>query len=129
MGFVSFYFYLQLITFECKLHYVKGVRFRSFSGSYFPAFGLNTETCGVSLHIQSKCGIIRTRKTPNTDTFHASQFDSLKLCITGEIKMSFNLSLQSQAVFLIKIVLPKWLIFCFHAFFLNFCCFYFLRAQ
>ena len=25
----------------------------------------------VSLRIQSKCGNIRTRKTPNTDTFHA----------------------------------------------------------
>ena len=25
----------------------------------------------VSLHIQSKCGKTRTRKTPNTDTFHA----------------------------------------------------------
>ena len=27
--------------------------------------------CFVSLRIQSKCGKIRTRKTPNTDTFHA----------------------------------------------------------
>ena len=26
---------------------------------------------GVSLHIQSKCRKIQTRKTPNTDTFHA----------------------------------------------------------
>ena len=26
--------------------------------------------CGISLLIQSKCGKIRTRKTPNTDTFH-----------------------------------------------------------
>ena len=28
-------------------------------------------TCIVSLRIQSECGKIRTRKTPNTDTFHA----------------------------------------------------------
>ena len=34
--------------------------YSEFSGAYFPAFGLN---------IQSKCGKIRTRKTPNTDTF------------------------------------------------------------
>ena len=27
--------------------------------------------CGVSLRIQSECGKIRTRITPNTDTFHA----------------------------------------------------------
>ena len=35
-------------------HYVKSVRIRSFSGPYFPAFGLNTD--GVSLLIQSECG-------------------------------------------------------------------------
>ena len=32
---------------------------------------MNTERYGVSLGIQSECGKIRTRKTPNTDTFHA----------------------------------------------------------
>ena len=48
-------------------HFVKSVRIRSFSGPYFHAFGLNTERCGVSLCIQSKCGKKWTRKTPNTD--------------------------------------------------------------
>ena len=42
------------------------------SGPYFPAFGLNTERYGVFLRIQSTCGKIRTRKTLNTDTFHAA---------------------------------------------------------
>ena len=51
-------------------HWVKSVRIRSFTGPYFPAFGLNTERFGVSLCIQSECGKIRTRKTPNTGTFH-----------------------------------------------------------
>ena len=50
------------------LHCVKIVRIRSFSGQYFPEFGLNKEIYSVSLHIQSECGKIRTRKTPNTDT-------------------------------------------------------------
>ena len=50
---------------------VKSVRIRCFSGPYFPAFGQNTERYGVSLQIQSECGKIRTKKTPNTDTFHA----------------------------------------------------------
>ena len=45
--------------------------FPSYSGSYLPAFGLSTERYGVSLRIQSECGKIRTRITPNTDTFHA----------------------------------------------------------
>ena len=46
-------------------HCIKSVCIRSFSDPYFTAFGLNTEL------IQSECGKIRTRKTPNTDTFHA----------------------------------------------------------
>ena len=53
------------------LHCVKSVHPRSFSGPYCPAFGLHTKRHSVSLHIQSRFGEIRTRKTPNTDTFHA----------------------------------------------------------
>ena len=36
---------------------VKSVRIQSYSGPYFPTFGLNTERYGVS---QSECGKIRT---------------------------------------------------------------------
>ena len=50
---------------------MKSVRIRRFSGPYFLAFGLNTKKYRVSLRIQSECGKIRTRKTTNTDTFHA----------------------------------------------------------
>ena len=42
--------------------------------SYFPAFGLNTEIYGVSLRIQSKCGKMRTRITPNTETYYTVKF-------------------------------------------------------
>ena len=52
-------------------HCVKGVRIRSYSGPYFPAFGLNTERYSVSFRIHSECAKIRTRITPNTDTFYA----------------------------------------------------------
>ena len=52
--------------FRNLLHFMKSVSIWSRSGSYCPAFGLNTETC-----VQSKCGKIQTRKTPNTNTFHA----------------------------------------------------------
>ena len=52
-------------------HFVKIVCIRSYSGPYFPVFGLNTGRYGVSLRIQSKCGKIQTRITPNTDNFHA----------------------------------------------------------
>ena len=58
-------------TLKELLHCVKSVRIRSYSGQYFPTFGLKRELYGVSLRIQSKCGKIRTRITPNTDAFRA----------------------------------------------------------
>ena len=33
-----------------------------FSGPYFPVFGLNAESFGVNLRIQSKCGEMRPEK-------------------------------------------------------------------
>ena len=45
--------------------------YSKYSGPHFHAFGLNTERYSVSLCIQSECGKMRTRITPNTDTFHA----------------------------------------------------------
>ena len=46
-------------------HCVKSVFIWSYSGPYFPTFGLNTYS------VQSKCGKRRTRITPNTYTFYA----------------------------------------------------------
>ena len=40
----------------------KIVQIRSFSGLYFPAFGLNTEISGANLRSQSKIGKIRTQQ-------------------------------------------------------------------
>ena len=40
----------------------KIVQIRSFSGLYFPAFGLNTEISGANLRSQSKNGKIRTQQ-------------------------------------------------------------------
>ena len=54
-----------------QVHCVKGVRFRSFSGRYFPAFRLNAWRYDVSLRIHSECGKIWTRNIPNKDTFNA----------------------------------------------------------
>ena len=42
-------------------HCVKSVQIRSYSGTYFPVFGLNTENYGVNLPIQSEYRKIRTR--------------------------------------------------------------------
>ena len=66
-------FLTALIYFEHSFltHSVKSVRIQSYSGPHFPAFGLNTERYSVSLCTQSECGKMRTRITPNTETFCA----------------------------------------------------------
>ena len=61
---------------------VKSVRIRSYSGPYFPAFGLNKKRYSVSLRIQSKCGKIRTRLTLNTDTLYAMMINQIAKQIT-----------------------------------------------
>ena len=69
----------DLSTLTCcnLLHCEKIGNIRSFPGPYFPAFELNKETYSVSLRIQSLCGKIRTRKTPNMDTFHVVLLSSI----------------------------------------------------
>ena len=42
-----------------------------YSELFSSAFGLNAERYEVSLHIQSECGKMWTRVTPNMDTFYA----------------------------------------------------------
>ena len=76
-----FWFYIKIFH-NCKkisaetlriydlCHCLKSVRIRSFSGPYFAAFRLNREINSVNLHIRSECEKMRTRKTPNTDTFY-----------------------------------------------------------
>ena len=56
------------------------------SGPYFSTFGLNTERYAASLPIQSECGKIRTRKTPNTDTFYAVFINNARLKLAKKIK-------------------------------------------
>ena len=69
--FFMFSLFLFSFCFPTEWHCVKSVRIRIFSGPHFRAFGLNTERYGVSLRIQSECGKMRTRITPNTGTFYA----------------------------------------------------------
>ena len=67
-----------ILTFLDVIHNMKNIRIRSFSGPYFPALGLNTE----------RYGKIRTRKTTNTDIFHAV----ICLCKNNYCKKGFNSS-------------------------------------
>ena len=73
-------------------HCVKSVHIRSYSGPYFPAFGLNTERYGVSFRIQSECRKIWARITPNMETFQTvsisngfSNTESRELSLNGNV--------------------------------------------
>ena len=71
-----YYWYLGIllsIWSKCLLviHCVKSIRIWSYSGPHFPEFRLKMESYGVSLRIQSECGKMWTRITPNTGTFDA----------------------------------------------------------
>ena len=101
-----------------RSHSVKSVRIRSCYCPCFPAFGLNTWRHGVSLQIQSECGKIRTRITPNMDTFHAVlvayhvclyiRFEK-KLQINQQLVTLFHLLINNQSHFFIfqRFVSPK----------------------
>ena len=78
-------------------HCVKSVRIRSFSGPNFPAYGQNTERYILSLRIQSERSKIQTRKTLNTDNFHAVYSTTKKtylLCKLASFKFSNSSSLH-----------------------------------
>ena len=62
---------------------MKSVRIGSYSGPYFPAFGLNTERYSIYLRIQSEYGRIRTRLAPNTDPFYAVEVSDELHLFTG----------------------------------------------
>ena len=71
-----------------KKHWVKSVRIRSFFDPYFPVFGLNAERYSVFFRIQSECGKIRTRKTPNTYNFYTvktSEFLLFSWCFYSSV--------------------------------------------
>ena len=91
-------------------HCVKGVRIWSFSGSHFPALGLNTdfpafqlntERYSVPLRIQSERGKIRTRKTTNTNTFHAVPVSTHNAAKYGHVQLYY--CIQSDLAFFLYV--------------------------
>ena len=66
---------IWVLLFLLLHHCVKSYRIRSFSGSYFPTFELNTFG-------QSECEKIGTTKTPNTDTTYLRTGRKLNVCKT-----------------------------------------------
>ena len=68
-----------------RYHCVKSVRIRSFSGLYFPAFGLNLD--------QSKWGKIRTRKTTKTNNFFAVYVSYLWKRVPNNLQTCYPINL------------------------------------
>ena len=66
-------------------HCVKSVRIRSFSGPYFPAFGLNTKIYSADIRIQFKC-----RKTPFSAIMY-QWLSSGQWCVGSSILNAFLL--------------------------------------
>ena len=52
-----------------------------------------------SFRIQSKCGKIRTRKTPNTDTFHAVTSKIFDRALTSPLIFRYIIFCKSQNLF------------------------------
>ena len=92
--------------FSTQRHGVKSVRIRSYSSPYFPACGLNKERYEVSLCIQSECGKIRTRISPNTGTFHAvriKQFDNnVSIPFQAFCKQNLEMNVTNQNVIQVR---------------------------
>ena len=98
---------------------VKSVRIRSYSGPHFPAFGMNTERQRLSFRIQFECGKMRTRITPNMDTFYAMNIindthteQELVLCWI-QYKIHWNTRLAASDVFIclhnqLSYLIPLW---------------------
>ena len=82
---------------------VKSVGIRIYFGSHFSAFGLNTERYGLFLCIQSECGKMRTRITPNTDTFYA--VDNLNVFFSENTAKHSNVFLDRTGLIGMKIIL------------------------
>ena len=59
------------VLYYINKHCVKSVRIRSFSGPYFPAFGLNGEILRISPCSAQMRESADQKKTPYLDTFHA----------------------------------------------------------
>ena len=59
---------------------------------------MNTERYRVSLRIQSECGKMRTRITPNTDTFHAVKLINNELKCTEIFNNFFNCTIKELKI-------------------------------
>ena len=76
----------------------KNVLIRSYSGPYFPVFGLNTERYRLSLRIQSECRKLRTRQQTNSEYRHFSRSTMLSFFLSLFYFSSDNALYLSRAI-------------------------------
>ena len=96
-------------------NYAKSVPIGVFSGPYFLVFGLNAKIYSVNLHIQSKYGKIRTRKTPYLDSFYAVSCLSVLFQDTLGLLLFMVLSCVYSACHYVFFSFPVFLFLCFCA--------------
>ena len=53
---------------------------------------------GISLHIQSECGKIRTKKTPNKDTSHAVIYQALEINVWLNVNSILLFDIMSDVI-------------------------------
>ena len=93
MTYITWWLYLNI----WKLYTAwKLSKCRVFSGPYFPAFRLNTETYSVSFSIQSKCGKIRKRRNSVFGHFHSVILVLSINVIVSKLIGSFNVSSRNK---------------------------------
>ena len=96
-------------------HCVKNIRIWSYSGPYFPAFEENMERYRVSLLIQSKCRKVRTKITPNTDTFHTVTplvfGEYLRIIIRNILCLQLD-DIKFKSIFIITLIKVEILLTC-----------------
>ena len=84
-------------------HYVKSARIRSYSGPDFSRFfpHLNWIRRDYSVRIRENAGKMRTRITPNTDSFHAGwvKENTVKKYILRRIKNTLSLIVSNEGFF------------------------------
>ena len=96
-------YFRGLFSFSFSASRIFALKVYVFGGPHFPAFELNIERYYISLRIQSKCGNIWSRITPNTDTFYTVIFAANVVMFHDVFTVTVNANLLIWIIKWIKI--------------------------
>ena len=97
-------YFRGLFSFSFSASRIFALKVYVFGGPHFPAFELNIERYYISLRIQSKCGNIWSRITPNTDTFYTVIFAANVVMFHDVFTVTVNANLLIWIINLIFLV-------------------------